>query len=265
MQNVFIRNNQTGWISTLLTLDAAMEILNNQTMAQIKLWSICTHDKVWVPVLKSPLFLEYQPSEAFTVEQILIDQIVEVSPTHSDSEHLEEPQMFVAAEENILNLDADLEKDIQAALFRDAQMHQTNEQPSLFEADPATEPMPTTEEPAPTTKSQDSAEKRAHPRYEIRLRVIIKSGRQTYLTFTKDVSLGGLNLVNNVPESIFSTEAEIYISAPDQKNKVMFLCQPVPSPLGRSRLMFTQINEKKQTILAAWIDQFIRPQAKKVS
>ena len=264
MKNVFIRNNQTGWISTLLTLDAAMEILNNQTMAQIKLWSICTQDKVWTPVLKSPLFLEYQPPEAFTVEQVLIDQVVEVSPTHQETESLEEPQMFIAAEENILNLDADLERDIQAALFREAQIHQTNEQPSLFE-EAAAESTPTAEEHDPATENQESAEKRAHPRYEIRLRVIIKSGRHTYLTFTKDVSLGGLNLVNNVPESIFNAEAEIYISAPDQKNKVMFLCQPIPSPLGRSRLMFTQINEKKQTILAAWIDQFIRPQAKKVS
>ena len=265
MQNVFIRNNQTGWISTSLTLDAAMEILNNQTMAQIKLWSICTDDKVWTPVLKSPLFLEYQPPETFTVEQVLIDQIVEVSPSHTDTNPLEEPQMFVAAEENILNLDADLERDIQAALFRDAQIHQTNEQPSLFEEASAVELAPQIEEQEPANESKDAAEKRAHPRYEIRLRVIIKSGRHTYLTFTKDVSLGGLNLVNNVPESIFNTEAEIYISAPDQKNKVMFLCQPVASPLGRSRLMFTQINEKKQTILAAWIDQFIRPQAKKVS
>jgi hypothetical protein len=74
-----------------------------------------------------------------------------------------------------------------------------------------------------------------------------------------------LNLMSNVPEYIFNSDAEIYISAPDQKNSIMFTCSPVASHLGKSRMMFTKIEESKQKVLAAWLQHYVKPTADKVS
>lgn len=241
MPNVYIKNQMTDWVSELMDLDSAMAILNAQTMAKIKVWSICVEgSEEWVAALKSPLFLEYEPPAA----EAITSPVVEPIPPN------------LATTENHDNLELERELDLQSV-----DQHHDNQdlflnitpepqQIDFINEEPLAEPT--------------SAEKRAHPRYEIRLRVIIKSGKSTYLTFTKDVSLGGLNLSNEVPEVIFNSEAEIYISAPDQKHKIMFTCVPVASHLGRSRLMFTDINEKKQKVLATWIEQYVQPQAKKV-
>lgn len=117
----------------------------------------------------------------------------------------------------------------------------------------------------PAAEVQQYADKRMHPRFAIRLRVIIKSGKHTFLTYTHDVSLGGLNLINDVPDYIYNAEAEIYITAPDQKNNLKLICSPVPSKMGKSRLMFTKVEESKQQILAAWLHHVVKPNATKVT
>jgi len=117
----------------------------------------------------------------------------------------------------------------------------------------------------PVAETQNYANRRAHPRFDIRLRVIIKSGKNTFLTYTSDVSLGGLSLINDVPEYIFNSEAEIYITAPDQKNNLKLICSPIPSKMGKSRLMFTKVEEAKQKVLATWLHHVIKPNATRIS
>lgn len=127
---------------------------------------------------------------------------------------------------------------------------------------PAEELSKSTTAPA---EEQKYSERRMHPRFDIRLRVIIKSGKNTFLTYTNDVSLGGLSLITDVPEYIFSSEAEIYITAPDSKNNIKLICSPVPSKFGKSRLMFTQVEEEKQKVLASWLHHVVKPNATKVT
>ncbi len=207
-------------------------------MDQSKNWQIFIDDgnDIWVNILDCALVINFfnsQPNE--------FPQIIETP------EKNEIPKEF---------FNADSLPDVARDLVATSETVLIEEEPAKKES---------TNIDSVSNEELTNAERRMHPRFDIRLRVIIKNGKNTYLTFTRDVSLGGLSLMNDVPEYIFSSEAEIYITAPDQKNNIMFTCSPIASKLGKSRLMFTKIEEPKQKMLAQWLQQHVQPNSKRVS
>ncbi len=230
MANLFLKNTATKWQSNLIDLNSAHILLSSQTMDQVKNWLVFVEDgnDQWVPVLESPVILNlFKAIEIFAeVEEI-------------KTEAVELPKEF---------FNPDKHDPVSKDLLETAYEEEIEDKNSKVV----------------TVEELRGAERRVHPRFDIRLRVIIKSGKNTFMTYTSDVSLGGLSLVNDVPEYIFNAEAEIYITAPDQKNNIKLICSPVPSKLGKSRLMFTKIEEAKKNVLATWLHHVVKPNAKKL-
>lgn len=107
-------------------------------------------------------------------------------------------------------------------------------------------------------------ERRKHPRFEIKLRVIVTNKKNTFLTFTKDVSLGGLQLINEIPEYIFEGESEVFINGPNNKDSIKFKCKAIGDQQHKTRLQFEHSDAKLVEKLQLWIDLFIRPNAKAI-
>ena len=231
MANLFLKNTATKWQSNLIDLNSAYLLLSSQTMDQIKNWQVFVEDgkDEWVQVLQSSLILGlFKPEAPVELEELKTESIEIPKEFFNPEKH--EPVTRVVLE----------------APFEDEEVQDQNSK-------------------VVTVEELRGAEKRVHPRFDIRLRVIIKSGKNTFMTYTSNVSLGGLSLVNDVPEYIFNSEAEIYITAPDQKNNIKLICSPVPSKLGKSRLMFTKIEETKMNVLATWLHHVVKPNAKKLN
>jgi len=226
MANVFLKNTATKWQSNALDLQSAYIVLSAQTMDQIKNWWVFVDEgeEKWVRILDCHLIVDILRNGG-----------------EPKTESVELPKEFFNPE---------------------AQPAVSNEELAQSVADEST-PLIAPVEPEPLVEEKKGAERRAHPRFDIRLRVIIKSGKNTFLTYTNDVSLGGLSLVNDVPDYIFNNEAEIYITAPDNKNNLKLICSPVASKMGKSRLMFTKVEEAKQKVLATWLHHVVKPAAAK--
>ncbi len=226
MANVFLKNTATNWQSNALDLNSAYIVLSAQTIDQIKNWWVFVDEgaEKWVCILDSPVILGLLRNGG-----------------EPKAESVELPKEFFNPEAQPEVSNEELAESVAAESVSII----APIQPDLVE------------------EEKKGAERRAHPRFDIRLRVIIKSGKNTFLTYTNDVSLGGLSLVNDVPDYIFNTEAEIYISAPDNKNNLKLICSPVPSKMGKSRLMFTHVEEAKQKVLATWLHHVVRPAAAK--
>lgn len=233
MVNVFIKNIASKWQSNSIDLHSAYIILSAQTIDQIKNWYVFVDDgkDVWLHLMDSPLMVE-----------LLKNGGVQIQPAVPAL-----PQLVVPLKEPVVeSVSVEVPKE-----FFNPEAHE--------EMAPVSIVVESQEE------EKQYADKRQHPRFDIRLRVIIKSGKNTFMTYTSDVSLGGMSLINDVPEYIFSSEAEIYITAPDQKNNLKLICSPVASKLGKSRLMFTKIEEEKKRVLATWLHHVIKPNATKVT
>ncbi len=238
MANLFLKNTATKWQSNLIDLNSALVLLGSQTLDHAKNWFIFIdgEKEEWVNILESKVVLS------------LFKGVTQVQPEieEAKTESVELPKEFFNPEKH---------EPISQETF-DKMSVDENETESL-KADQNSKVV--------TVDELRKSEKRMHPRFDIRLRVIIKSGKNTFLTYTSDVSLGGLSLVNDVPQYIFNAEAEIYITAPDQKNNIMLICSPVASKLGKTRLMFTKIDESKQKVLATWLHHVIKPNLKSTS
>jgi hypothetical protein len=100
---------------------------------------------------------------------------------------------------------------------------------------------------------ENSAEQRRNPRVNTRLRAVLTNKKSSFISFTKNISLSGILLENEIPRHIFSGACEIYLTGPDLKESIKFQCVPVGSEDNPCRLQFSQVSDKYQTILENWL------------
>lgn len=285
MAKVFLINVSTNWQSKVMDLQSAMIVLSSQTLDQMRNWYVFVDngiDEQWMNVLDCQLIVDLFRDPMEIINRSLKNPILtssQMTPLNNQALNIPVKNNSFTEDESILKaykIDSienkqsifnskDSENSIIHNLYdeqEDTKYKITPEEVEIFEKQPEVHKQ---SQQAKILEEIKNEERRLFPRFNISLRVIIKSGKSTFLTFTKDVSIGGLNLMNEVPESIFNSEAEIYITAPDQKNNIMFTCLPVSSRLGKSRLMFTNINQNKQKIFSEWLQQVVKPHTKKVS
>lgn len=120
----------------------------------------------------------------------------------------------------------------------------------------------TSESQALPEKELTGRERRKFTRYDVKLRVIITNKKNTFLTFTKDVSLGGLQLMNDIPEYIFQGESEVFISGPNNRDNIKFKCKAIGDNQHKSRLQFEDSDQVLLEKLQLWIDHIVKPQVK---
>lgn len=258
MGNVFIKNTATKWQSNLVDLDSAFMLLSSQTLDQAKNWFIFfdNGNEEWIHILDSAEVLRHFKSVSVAAAAPVVSEEIDIPKEFFNPDTVEEVSIDEVTEPSFETEVLVATPELAAEPIKPGVTKKPVQQPA---------PAAIAKKPAQPKAEAKESDRRMYARFDIRLRVIIKSGKSTYLTYTRDVSLGGLSLMNDVPEAIFNSEAEIYITAPDQRNNIMFKCLPVASKFGKSRLMFTKVDDSKQKIMATWLHHFVKPSANKVS
>lgn len=101
---------------------------------------------------------------------------------------------------------------------------------------------------------------RRYPRINGRLRTIITNKAKAFMTYTKDISLGGIQTENSIPKDIINTEIEVYISDPAGKKSILFRCHPVGDLHNPNRFSFAKADEKNLQKLAQWLEDLEKTQ-----
>lgn len=94
---------------------------------------------------------------------------------------------------------------------------------------------------------------RKHTRHEVRLKVIISNKEKTFLSYSKNVSVGGLLLEDRIPSYMFNEDSEVFISGPQRKEIIAFKCKPIGDQDNPNRVKFDSSSEEHLAKLKAWI------------
>lgn len=116
------------------------------------------------------------------------------------------------------------------------------------------------QETALSQKQLDKKHNRRYPRINGRLRTIITNKAKAFMTYTKDISLGGIQTENSIPQDIINTEIEVYISDPAGKKSILFRCHPVGDLNNPNRFSFAKADEKNLQKLAQWLEDLEKSQ-----
>ncbi len=119
------------------------------------------------------------------------------------------------------------------------------------------QPMSPPKIPGVNKKSNDAktehSEQRKFARYDMRLKVIISNKEKTFLSYTKNVSIGGVMLEDKIPRDYFNAETEIFISSPKKNEFVAFRCVPAGDDKEPTRFSFGQISKASLEKFQDWI------------
>ncbi len=99
---------------------------------------------------------------------------------------------------------------------------------------------------------------RRYPRVKGRLRTIITNKSKAFMTFTKDISLGGIQVENMIPHDILNSEIEVYLSDPSGKKSILFRCLPVGDLKNPCRFSFAKADEKNIQKLGQWLNDLAK-------
>ncbi len=108
-------------------------------------------------------------------------------------------------------------------------------------------------EPIHAAVKKEKKHTRRYPRIRGRLRTIITNKTKAFMTYTRDISLGGIQTENSIPQDILNTEIEVYISDPGGKKSILFRCHPVGDLNQPNRFSFSKADEKNLHKLDQWL------------
>lgn len=108
-------------------------------------------------------------------------------------------------------------------------------------------------EPFSTSPNKEKKHTRRYPRIRGRLRTIITNKTKAFMTYTRDISLGGIQTENSIPKDILNAEIEVYISDPAGKKSILFRCHPVGDLNQPNRFSFSKADEKNLHKLDQWL------------
>lgn len=104
-------------------------------------------------------------------------------------------------------------------------------------------------------RRQERVERRKHPRFQIRLKVVVLSDTRTFRSFTRDASLGGLLLEHKLPAWVSSSpNCRILISSPAGDRTIGFVARVLPDTANMRRLAFLTSDAETESELAGWLE-----------
>ena len=106
----------------------------------------------------------------------------------------------------------------------------------------------------PAAKFDEKSNARQHPRIKGRLRTIITNRERAFITYTRDISLGGVLLEHAIPDDLLKGSVDIFITAPTGKDSIVFRCQPIKNQNGQYRFSFTGMETQNEQKLTSWLD-----------
>lgn len=134
---------------------------------------------------------------------------------------------------------------------------------------PSTEDYEDIEELPPTIPlainpiKQNDHEKRKHPRVAIELKVVFIVEKKSFRTRTFDLSLGGLKIVDPLPEFYFNRQIQVFLSSPDLKISIKFEAELLANTSSLTHLQFSSKNDIGLKHLEAWLMSISDSQARK--
>ncbi|MCK6598320.1 MAG: PilZ domain-containing protein [Bdellovibrionaceae bacterium] len=154
------------------------------------------------------------------------------------------------------------EQTVKITLSEATNAHPPVPPPTFFEAPKETTDIEFINQQEALTQQQLAKKhKRRYPRIEGRLRTIITNRSKAFMTYTKDISLGGIQTESPIPKDIIATEIEVYISDPQGKKSILFRCHPVGDLANPNRFSFAKADEKNLQKLGQWLDDLEKMKA----
>lgn len=101
---------------------------------------------------------------------------------------------------------------------------------------------------------ENPIDKRQTVRVDLRLRAVITNKVKAFITFTQNVSLGGMLVLHSIPEEILVSECEVFLFNPLDNTGVSFKCSPIPASSDKNRFSFVINEEKHHDTLKKWIE-----------
>lgn len=99
----------------------------------------------------------------------------------------------------------------------------------------------------------DSTNRRKHQRVDIELKAVFILNKKSFRTKTVNLSLGGVQIVDPLPDMYFNQKIEIYLSSPDLKISIKFQTELVANMSSHTKLKFTSQNEIGFRYIEAWL------------
>ncbi|MEI7974153.1 MAG: PilZ domain-containing protein [Bdellovibrio sp.] len=109
----------------------------------------------------------------------------------------------------------------------------------------------------PGKSKSPEAETRRFPRYQNRLRVILRSKEITFRTFTRNISAGGVALEHDVPSALLDQDCQMYLSDPQTQANIKFSARVVANRSESKYFLFTNLNENESKRFADWLAKFL--------
>jgi hypothetical protein len=97
------------------------------------------------------------------------------------------------------------------------------------------------------------AERRKHPRFNHRFRVILVCKARSFRTFSSDVSLGGMLLKDEVPESMLDMPCSVFIGSQDSGDCLEMKCKILTRGTNHRAITFGIAEPAVVKQLADWI------------
>lgn len=108
--------------------------------------------------------------------------------------------------------------------------------------------------PERVARDSHGDKKRKFPRFEIRLRIIIRNAQMTFRTFSKDISLTGICLEHAIPEHLFESGCHIFIASPQGSENLRFELGPT-SRNDLRYFSFSNLDDKLTQKLSDWLEK----------
>lgn len=129
---------------------------------------------------------------------------------------------------------------------------------------PSLENLEEDDEELPPMIPKNNSEKRKHPRVMIELKVVFIIEKKSFRTKTLDLSLGGLKIVDPLPDMYFNRPIQVFLSSPDLKISIKFEAELLPNTSSSTHIQFTAKNEIGLKHLEAWLISVSDHQSQKI-
>jgi hypothetical protein len=108
-------------------------------------------------------------------------------------------------------------------------------------------------------------ELRKHPRVSLELKIVFIIDKKSFRTKTLDVSLGGVKIVDPLPECYFDTTIQVFLTSPDQKFSIKFEADLLSNTTSKTHLQFNSKSSMALKHLEAWLIAVNEKQNKKTA
>lgn len=100
---------------------------------------------------------------------------------------------------------------------------------------------------------QAGRERRQGERFHVEFRVILICGNRTFRTQTTNISTGGMQVRQRIPENMLNQVCRVYVGSSDLNENVEFQCVVINDPRNANRVKFSNPDSVSQKRLDQWI------------